>query len=72
MDPRLIEKEPGGWTKGDDSTAVAHLGEAEYSATGYYFGNEGSETKFYVYAALHVEVRAYGKGVRRVRRKKGG
>ncbi|MCC6644097.1 MAG: hypothetical protein IT374_00795 [Polyangiaceae bacterium] len=27
----------------------------EYSATGY-FGNEGGDTDFYVYAALHVEV----------------
>jgi len=37
-----------------DRPAVPHFHDCEYSATGY-FGNEGGETDFYVYAALHVE-----------------
>jgi hypothetical protein len=39
--------------------AIAHLHECEYSVTGY-FGNEGSETDFYIYGALQVEVPPYG------------
>lgn len=35
----------------------------EYSATGY-FGNEGSETEFYLYAVLHVAIPPFGKGPR--------
>jgi hypothetical protein len=42
-----------------DLPAIAHLHECEYSATGY-FGNEGSETDFYIYGALHVEIPPYG------------
>jgi hypothetical protein len=42
-----------------DLPAIAHLHECEYSATGY-FGNEGSETDFYIYGALHVEFPPYG------------
>jgi hypothetical protein len=38
-----------------DEPAIAFFRECEYSDTGY-FGNEGSPTEFYVYAALHVEV----------------
>ncbi|MBX3232016.1 MAG: hypothetical protein KIT84_20130 [Labilithrix sp.] len=37
-----------------DRPAVQHFHGCEYSATGY-FGNEGGDTDFYVYAALHVE-----------------
>jgi hypothetical protein len=43
--------------------AIAHLHECEYSATGY-FGNEGSETDFYTYGALHVAIPPYGEGPR--------
>jgi hypothetical protein len=43
--------------------AIAHLHECEYSATGY-FGNEGSETDFYTYGALHVEIPPYGQAPR--------
>jgi hypothetical protein len=43
--------------------AIAHLHECEYSATGY-FGNEGSETDFYTYGALHVVIPPYGEGPR--------
>lgn len=35
--------------------ASQHLSYAEYSATGY-FGNEGSHTEFYLYAALEAQV----------------
>jgi hypothetical protein len=34
--------------------AVQHFHGCEYSATGY-FGNEGGDTDFYVYAALHAD-----------------
>ena len=44
--------------------ALKHLHACEYSATGY-FGNEGSETDFYVYCALHVAIPPYGEGPRR-------
>jgi Domain of unknown function (DUF6398) len=37
----------------------------EYSATGY-FGNEGSETEFYLYAVLQVAIPPVGKGPRKV------
>jgi hypothetical protein len=46
-----------------DLPAIAHLHECEYSATGY-FGNEGSETDFYTYGALHVVIPPYGEGPR--------
>jgi hypothetical protein len=36
----------------------------EYSATGY-FGNEGSDSDFYLYATLHVTIPAWGKGPRK-------
>ncbi|WP_224368765.1 hypothetical protein [Hyalangium versicolor] len=38
-----------------------------YSATGY-FSNEGGETDFYLYAALHVVIPPLGKGLRQVTR----
>jgi len=37
-----------------DRPAIQHFHGCEYSATGY-FGNEGGDTDFYVYAALHIE-----------------
>ena len=49
-----------------DLPAIAHLHECEYSATGY-FGNEGSETDFYIYGALHVEIPPYGEAPRDAR-----
>jgi hypothetical protein len=36
----------------------------EYSTTGY-FGNEGSASDFYLYAALHVAIPVWGKGPRK-------
>ena len=38
-----------------DAPALAHFHSCEYSDTGY-FGNEGSDTDFYVYAALLATV----------------
>jgi hypothetical protein len=49
-----------------DLPAIAHLHECEYSATGY-FGNEGSETDFYTYGALHVAIPPYGEAPRDAR-----
>ena len=48
-----------------DLPALKHLHACEYSATGY-FGNEGSETDFYIYCALHVAIPPYGEGARAV------
>jgi hypothetical protein len=50
-----------------DLPALKHLHACEYSATGY-FGNEGSETDFYIYCALHVAIPPYGERARFVTR----
>jgi hypothetical protein len=49
----------------DDSglPAAAHLHSCEYSPWGY-FGNEGSEIDLYTYAALHIRVPPFGRGLR--------
>lgn len=38
-----------------DTPAIEEIHACEYSSTGY-FGNEGSDSRFYVYAALQIEV----------------
>ncbi len=43
--------------------AAAHLHSCEYCPWGY-FGNEGSEVDLYTFAALHIEIPAFGKGPR--------
>lgn len=48
-----------------DLPALMHLHACEYSATGY-FGNEGSDTDFYIYCALRVAIPPYGEGARAV------
>jgi hypothetical protein len=45
---------------------LEYLHACEYSPTGY-FGNEGGDTEFYVYAALHVTVPPLGERTRPVR-----
>ena len=49
----------------DDSglPAAAHLHSCEYCPWGY-FGNEGSEIDLYTYAALHIKIPPFGKGLR--------
>ena len=49
----------------DDSElpAAAHLHSCEYCPWGY-FGNEASEIDLYTYAALHIEIPPFGKGLR--------
>jgi hypothetical protein len=49
----------------DDSglVAAAHLHSCEYSPWGY-FGNERSEIDLYTYAALHIKIPPFGKGLR--------
>ena len=42
---------------------AAHLHSCEYCPWGY-FGNEGSEIDLYTYAALHIKIPPFGKGVR--------
>ena len=49
-----------------DLPAIRQIHACEYSDTGY-FGNEGSETEFYVYAALQIAVPPLGKGARPAR-----
>jgi hypothetical protein len=44
--------------------AAARLHSCEYSPWGN-FGNEGSEIDLYTYAALHVKIPPFGKGLRR-------
>jgi hypothetical protein len=51
-----------------EAPAVLLFHQGEYSGTGY-FGNEGSDTAFYVYAALHVTVPPFGEGPRRAKAK---
>ena len=57
--------EGGVHTVDRDLPAIMHLHACEYSTTGY-FGNEGSDTDFYIYCALHVAIPRYGKGARAV------
>ena len=51
--------------KDDDSElpGAAHLHSCEYCPWGY-FGNEGSEIDLYTYAALHLKIPPFGKGLR--------
>jgi hypothetical protein len=44
--------------------AAAHLHSCEYCPWGY-FGNEASEVDLYTYAALHVKIPPFGRGLRR-------
>jgi hypothetical protein len=44
--------------------AAAHLHSCEYCPWGY-FGNEGSEIDLYTYAALHIKIPPFGRGLRR-------
>jgi hypothetical protein len=57
-----------GWRseKAEDSElpAAAHLHTCEYCPWGY-FGNEGSEVDLYTYAALHIAIPPFGRGLRR-------
>ena len=43
--------------------AAAHLHSCDYCPWGY-FGNEGSEVDLYTFAALHIEIPKFGKGLR--------
>jgi hypothetical protein len=49
----------------DDSglPAAAHLHSCEYCPWGY-FGNEASEVDLYIYAALHIKIPPFGRGLR--------
>jgi hypothetical protein len=49
----------------DDSglPVAAHLHSCEYCPWGY-FGNEASEVDLYTYAALHIKIPPYGRGLR--------
>lgn len=47
-----------------DEPALRQIHACEYSNTGY-FGNEGSDTEFYVYAALQITVPPLGDAARR-------
>ncbi len=50
--------------EGDSELPVAaHLHSCEYCPWGY-FGNEGSEIDLYTYAALHIKIPPFGKGLR--------
>ena len=59
-EPQLLE------LRAADTPAIQLFHEGEYSATGY-FGNEGGDTGFYVYAALHVTIPPFGEGPRQAK-----
>ncbi len=65
--PRSVAGEAG--RARSEEPVVQHFHTGEYSATGY-FGNEGGESDFYLYAALHVTVPPLGRGPRHVPRKR--
>ena len=54
---------PPTFEAGSGEPAMRKLRDCEYSPTGY-FGNEGGEAAFYVYAALQVTIPPLGKGGR--------
>ncbi len=47
-----------------DAPMAQHLHTCEYSTTGY-FGNEGTDTDFYEFGALQMEIPKWGDGVRK-------
>jgi hypothetical protein len=49
--------------------AASRFHSCEYCPWGY-FGNEASDVDLYTYAALHVEIPAVGRGVRRAEKPK--
>src|SRR5207253_2603973 len=55
------------WRSGKDDDSelpvAAHLHSCEYCPWGY-FGNEGSEVDLYTYAALHIKIPPFGRGLR--------
>lgn len=66
LDPRPSCDQATRRTDPDDEfevAAAAHLHACEYSPWGY-FGNEASDSEFYIYAALHVEIPPLGEGPR--------
>ena len=63
--PRTVEGDADSPSSEEPVVQLFHSG--AYSATGY-FGNEGGETDFYLYAALHVVIPPLGKGPRQVTR----
>jgi hypothetical protein len=63
--PRTVEGDADSPSSEEPVVQLFHSG--AYSATGY-FGNEGGETDFYLYAALHVVILPLGKGPRQVTR----
>lgn len=58
--PRISD---AGAKRDPDLPAAALLHSCDYCEWGY-FGNESSETDFYVYAALHIEIPKFGRGIR--------
>ena len=49
--------------KDSDLAVAAHLHSCEYCPWGY-FGNEASDVDLYTYAALHINISPFGKGLR--------
>lgn len=63
--PRTVEGDADSPSSEEPVVQLFHSG--AYSGTGY-FGNEGGDTDFYLYAALHVVIPPLGKGPRQVTR----
>lgn len=63
--PPSSDQTSRGHEKDEDSEMplAAHLHSCEYCPWGY-FGNEGSDIDLYTYAALHIQIPPFGKGLR--------
>lgn len=66
LEPRPTSDRTSWQSKQDDDAglpAAARLHSCEYCPWGY-FGNEGSEIDLYTYAALHIKIPPFGRGLR--------
>jgi hypothetical protein len=66
LEPRPTSDDTSRQSESEDDSglpAAAHLHSCEYCPWGY-FGNEASEVDLYTYAALHIKIPPYGRGLR--------
>jgi hypothetical protein len=66
LEPRPTSDEMSWRSESEDDSglpAAAHLHSCEYCPWGY-FGNEASEVDLYTYAALHIKIPPFGRGLR--------
>lgn len=66
LEPRPTSDDTSWRSESEDDSglpAAAHLHSCEYCPWGY-FGNEASEVDLYMYAALHIKIPSFGRGLR--------